>query len=184
LSTYFFLSHNLHTGTLSLILKILIFAKICVKILFCKYYLSPLNTFIRKGKDPEPEPDHMRIRTPNTRFKCLTVKVSWHATKLTALPENSANFLASNSAIFVQRTISPMTAFTLGWLMTVVNQRVTLTYGFLQIQPRVTGTVCCRAADPNSCDTDTDPAFRLNTDPDPIRTRRLMKKKKISKTPV
>jgi hypothetical protein len=28
--------------------------KFCVKILFFKLYFSPLNTFIRKGKDPDP----------------------------------------------------------------------------------------------------------------------------------
>jgi hypothetical protein len=29
--------------------------KFCVKILvFCKRYFSPLNTFMRKGKDPDP----------------------------------------------------------------------------------------------------------------------------------
>ncbi len=28
----------------------------CVKILFCKHYFSPLNTFMRKGKDPHPDP--------------------------------------------------------------------------------------------------------------------------------
>jgi hypothetical protein len=123
--------------------------------------IRPLNTFTREGKDLEPdlEPDtdpgrigasaqwirkaqkHADSADPDAQHKVLgfeKVKVSWHSTKLTALPENSANFLASNSAIFVQRTISPMTAFTLGWLMTVVNQRVTFTYGFLQIQPRVT----------------------------------------------
>merc|ERR1719474_817218 len=48
------------------------------------------------------------------------------------LPENSANFLASNSAILVQRAKSPTTALTLGWLMTVVNHRFTLPYGFLK----------------------------------------------------
>ncbi len=26
----------------------------CFKILFCKHYFSPLNTFMRKGKDPDP----------------------------------------------------------------------------------------------------------------------------------
>ncbi len=30
--------------------------KFCVKILFCRHYFSPLNTFMRKGKDPEPDP--------------------------------------------------------------------------------------------------------------------------------
>ncbi len=28
--------------------------KFCVKILFCKHYFSLLNTFLRKGKDPDP----------------------------------------------------------------------------------------------------------------------------------
>ncbi len=28
--------------------------KFCVKILFCQHYFSPLNTFMRKGKDPDP----------------------------------------------------------------------------------------------------------------------------------
>jgi hypothetical protein len=32
-------------------------AKFYVKILFCRHYFSPLNTFMRKGKDPEPDPD-------------------------------------------------------------------------------------------------------------------------------
>jgi hypothetical protein len=29
--------------------------KFCVKILFCRHYFSTLNTFLRKGKDPEPD---------------------------------------------------------------------------------------------------------------------------------
>jgi hypothetical protein len=28
--------------------------KFSVKILFCKHYFSQLNTFVRKGKDPDP----------------------------------------------------------------------------------------------------------------------------------
>ncbi len=55
--------------------------KFCVKILFCKHYVSPLNTFMRKGKDPDPEldpypsvpngygsgrPKSIQIRIPNT----------------------------------------------------------------------------------------------------------------------
>jgi hypothetical protein len=28
-----------------------------VKILFCRHYFSLLNIFMRKGKDPEPDPD-------------------------------------------------------------------------------------------------------------------------------
>jgi hypothetical protein len=31
--------------------------KFCVKILFCKHYLSPLNTFMRIGNDPGTDPD-------------------------------------------------------------------------------------------------------------------------------
>jgi hypothetical protein len=31
--------------------------KFGVKILFCKKSFSPLNIFMRKGKDPEPDPD-------------------------------------------------------------------------------------------------------------------------------
>jgi hypothetical protein len=32
----------------------IVLLKFCVKIIFCKHYLSPLHSFIRKGKDPEP----------------------------------------------------------------------------------------------------------------------------------
>jgi hypothetical protein len=28
----------------------------CVKILFCKHYFSLINTFMRKGKEADPEP--------------------------------------------------------------------------------------------------------------------------------
>ncbi len=48
---------KLSAGTLSLALKISFLLKFCVKILFCKHYFSPLNTFMRKGKDPDPESD-------------------------------------------------------------------------------------------------------------------------------
>jgi hypothetical protein len=33
------------------------FFKFCVKILYWKHYFSPLNTFMRKGMEPEPDPD-------------------------------------------------------------------------------------------------------------------------------
>jgi hypothetical protein len=40
--------------------------------LFCRHYFSPLNTFMRKGKDPEPDsvpdfdPDsHLRLMNPD-----------------------------------------------------------------------------------------------------------------------
>jgi hypothetical protein len=32
-------SYNLHAGTISSILKFKFFAKVCIKILFCKHYL-------------------------------------------------------------------------------------------------------------------------------------------------
>ncbi len=52
-------SYNLPTGTLSSDLKILkidFFAKILCKILIFKHYFSLLNTLMRKGKDPNPDP--------------------------------------------------------------------------------------------------------------------------------
>jgi hypothetical protein len=43
--------------------------KFCVKILFCKNYFSPLNTFMRKEEDPNGSgsgrPKNLRIRIPN-----------------------------------------------------------------------------------------------------------------------
>ena len=34
--------------------------------LFCRHYFSPLNTFMRKGKDTEPEPDpHLWLMDPD-----------------------------------------------------------------------------------------------------------------------
>jgi E3 ubiquitin-protein ligase DOA10 len=51
-----FFSYNLPVGTFSL-KKLIFLLNFCVKILLCKYYFSLLNTFMRKGKDPEPEPD-------------------------------------------------------------------------------------------------------------------------------
>jgi hypothetical protein len=50
---YFFLitypqAHYLECSKLNFLLKF------CVKILFCKHYFSPLNIFMRKGKDPDP----------------------------------------------------------------------------------------------------------------------------------
>ncbi len=32
--------------------------KFVLKILFCNNYFSPHNTFMRKGKDPDPDPYH------------------------------------------------------------------------------------------------------------------------------
>ncbi len=50
--SYYF--YNLHAGTLSSVLKIKFLRKFCVKIFFCKNYFSPLNIFMRIGKDPDP----------------------------------------------------------------------------------------------------------------------------------
>ncbi len=50
---FIFFSYNLPEGTFSL--KNLIFLlHFCVKILLCKHYFSLHNTFMRKGKDPDP----------------------------------------------------------------------------------------------------------------------------------
>jgi hypothetical protein len=43
--------HHLQSRKLNFLLKC------CVKMLFCRHYFSPLNTFMTKGKDPEPDPD-------------------------------------------------------------------------------------------------------------------------------
>jgi hypothetical protein len=45
-------SYNLPVGTLSSVLKFNFLLKFCVNFLFCNHYFSPLNTFLRKGKDP------------------------------------------------------------------------------------------------------------------------------------
>jgi hypothetical protein len=54
---YFFLitysqAHRLQSKEFNFLLKFL------VKMLpvFCRHYFNPLNTFMRKGKDPDPEP--------------------------------------------------------------------------------------------------------------------------------
>ena len=59
---YFFhiFFYNLPAGALSLFISqnnVIFCIKFCLKILFCKLYSSQLNTFIRIGKDPEPDPD-------------------------------------------------------------------------------------------------------------------------------
>ncbi len=58
-SSYFF-SYNLPAGTLS---SVYCFKDIVCQILFCKRYFSPLNTFMRKGKNPDPEPDPYLVPT-------------------------------------------------------------------------------------------------------------------------
>ncbi len=42
-------AHHLQTKKL-----IFFLLKFCAKILFCRQYFSPLNTLMRKGKDPDP----------------------------------------------------------------------------------------------------------------------------------
>ncbi len=59
--TLFFNDFNLSTGTAHHLSTNLIFLlKCCVKILFCRalfQYLSPLNIFMGKVKNLEPDPD-------------------------------------------------------------------------------------------------------------------------------
>jgi hypothetical protein len=44
-------AHHLQTKKLNFFCQNFVF-----KILFCRHYFSFLNTFMRKGKDPEPDP--------------------------------------------------------------------------------------------------------------------------------
>ncbi len=44
--------------------------KFCVKMLFCSHYFSPLNTFMRKGKDPDPHLWLLDPGGPNKRGSC------------------------------------------------------------------------------------------------------------------
>merc|ERR1712112_601858 len=64
-------------------------------------------------------------------FLLLRLFLSFFSFLLSPLPENSANFLASNSAILVHKLTWPITALALGWLTTVLNHLVTFTKGFL-----------------------------------------------------
>jgi hypothetical protein len=57
--------------------------KFCVKILFCKHYFSPLNTFMRKGRirivpltNGSGRPKNIRIRIPNTGLSDFFIKCS------------------------------------------------------------------------------------------------------------
>jgi hypothetical protein len=51
---FIFFSYNFLTGTSSSIFNFL--PKFFDKILFCRHYISLLNTSMRKGKDLEPDP--------------------------------------------------------------------------------------------------------------------------------
>ncbi len=61
---YFFLfltcpqAHHLQSKKFNFLLKF------CVKILFCRHCFSPLNIFMRKGKDPDPDP-YLWLMDPN-----------------------------------------------------------------------------------------------------------------------
>ncbi len=57
--SFIFYSYNVGTRRRIIFsLQIKFFAKIfCIKILFCKHYFSLFNTFMNKGKDPDPERD-------------------------------------------------------------------------------------------------------------------------------
>jgi hypothetical protein len=80
---FIFFSYNLLAGTLSSVLKNVNFwLKFGVKILLCKHYFSPLNTFMRKregsGSVPLTNrsgwPTNMRIRIPNTACKYVQAR--------------------------------------------------------------------------------------------------------------
>jgi hypothetical protein len=43
-------AHHLQSKKFNFLLKLF------VKILFCRHYFSPLTIFMRKGKDPDPDP--------------------------------------------------------------------------------------------------------------------------------
>jgi hypothetical protein len=57
------------TGTLSSVLKNNFLLKFCVKILFCEHYFSPLNTVMRKGKDP------LTYRSGSVRLKNMRIRI-------------------------------------------------------------------------------------------------------------
>ncbi len=43
-------AHHLQSKKFNFLLKF------CVKMLLCRHYFSTLNTIMRKGKDPDPDP--------------------------------------------------------------------------------------------------------------------------------
>jgi hypothetical protein len=51
---FIFFSHNLQQAHHLQSKKFNFLLKFCVKFLFCRHYFSPLNTLMRKRKDPDP----------------------------------------------------------------------------------------------------------------------------------
>ncbi len=74
ISSYLFLisylqAHYLQSWKFNFLLKF----GVTLQVLFCKHYFSPLNTFLRKGKDPDPylwlmDPDPRGPNTCNTNY--------------------------------------------------------------------------------------------------------------------
>ncbi len=53
--------------------------KLCVKILFCKHFFRPLNTFMRKGKDPDPDLDHWLTDPDPQNWLYINFLIFWMA---------------------------------------------------------------------------------------------------------
>jgi hypothetical protein len=53
---FIFLSYNLSIGASSSVKKLNFLLKFCVEMFLCRHYFSPLNIFMRKRKDPNPDP--------------------------------------------------------------------------------------------------------------------------------
>ncbi len=49
--------------------------KFCVKMLFCRHYFSPLNTFMIKEKDPEPDPYLLTNGSRSGRPKNMRIRI-------------------------------------------------------------------------------------------------------------
>ncbi len=77
---YFSLLTYLPTGTSSSVLKL----NFVLKFYFVKHYFSPLKTFIRKEKDPDP---HLWLIDPDPvpdPQHCITLKISCYVSNLNA----------------------------------------------------------------------------------------------------
>jgi hypothetical protein len=60
-------AHHLQSKKFNFLLKF------CVKILFCRHYFSPLNAFMIKGKDPDPDPQHWFEQCSNEDIDLLNL---------------------------------------------------------------------------------------------------------------